>query len=421
MESMLMRITVRKDYLVFPVNTRATEKKLTFSQKRKDVFALNIKLDNVSPDFYAYVDISLFKGDSLEISVSPEMPLFFDEADGMPIGNLYHEAVRPQAHFTVKNGYMGAPEALIRTEEGYALVYPYNPADTGKGNACRGIATSRDLIHWTEAHAPMLPEREDMILRSAAQNEMKKLRRLYLLADGAEIFPLTCGGKRKWISMQRDGRYLVGNRSGGVFMPEQGENKLRYGASDCGGVTYADADRVLRIEWDSCPAASFCGQMSIPMELSLEKDEDGYRLAAMPIGELDALYKNTNLYEGLALGEKNIPLADAAHWLRLQGKKSEKGVLTATLFGRELRVDFSENRICADGAECPISVTGGALDLILIVDRHGVEIFADGGRIYMSRLSDGMFMDRNLLSLDLRCDEPYALDLLEIHALTSVW
>ena len=421
MESMLMRITVRKDYLVFPVNTHATEKELTFSQKGKTVFTLGIRLDNVSPDFYAYIDVSLFKGDSLETSVSPEMPLFFDEADGMPIGNLYHEAVRPQAHFTVKNGYMGAPEALIRTEDGYALVYPYNPADTGKGNACRGVARSRDLIHWTEAHAPMLPAREDMILRSAAQNEMKKLRGLYLLAEGTEIFPLTCGGKRKWISMQRDGRYLIGNRNGGVFTPEQDEKMLRYGASDCQGVTFADADRALRIEWDSCRTASFCGQMSIPMELSLERDEDGYRLAAMPVGELESIYKSTNRYRGLALGEKNIPLADAAHWLRMQGKILEKGLLTATLFGRELRIDFAENRICADGAECPISVTGGALDLILIVDRHGVEIFADGGRIYMSRLSDGMLMDRNLLSLDLRCDEPYALDLLEIHALTSVW
>jgi sucrose-6-phosphate hydrolase SacC (GH32 family) len=416
-----MRITVRKDYLVFPVNTHATEKELTFSQKGKTVFTLGIRLDNVSPDFYAYIDVSLFKGDSLEISVSPEMPLFFDEADGMTIYNLYHEAVRPQAHFTVKNGYMGAPEALIRTEDGYALVYPYNPADTGKGNACRGVARSRDLIHWTEAHAPMLPEREDMILRSAAQNEMKKLRRLYLLAEGTEIFPLTCGGKRKWISMRRDGRYLIGNRNGGVFTPEQDEKMLRYGAPACQGVTFADADRALRIEWDSCPTASFCGQMSIPMELSLERDEDGYRLAAMPVGELESIYKSTNRYRGLALGEKNIPLADAAHWLRMQGKILEKGVLTATLFGRELRIDFAENRICADGAECPLSVTGGALDLILIVDRHGVEIFADGGRVYMSCLSEEMFMDRNLLSLDLRCDEPYALDLLEIHAIESIW
>ena len=416
-----MRITVRKDYLIFPVYTRATEKKLTFSQKGKRVFALNIKLDNVSPDFYAYIDVSLWKGDSLEISVSPEMPLFFDEADGMPIGNLYHEAVRPQAHLTVKNGYMGAPEALLRTEEGYALIYAYNPVDTGKGNSCKGIATSRDLIHWTEAHAPMLPEHDDMVLRSAAHNEMKRLRRLYLRAEGTEIFSLTCGGKRKWISLQRDGRYLVGNRNGGVFTPEQGEKMLRYGATDCGGVTFADADGALRIEWDSCPTAGFCGQMSIPMELSLKKDEDGYSLAAMPVGELESIYKSTNLYHNMALGEKNIPLADAAHWLRLQGKKSEKGMLTATLFGRELRVDFSENRICADGAECPLSVTGGALDLIIIVDRQGVEIFADGGRIYMSHLSDGMFMDRNLLSLDLRCDEPYALDLLEIHAMESIW
>ena len=69
----------------------------------------------------------------------------------------------------------------------------------------------------------------------------------------------------------------------------------------------------------------------------------------------------------------------------------------------------------------PFSVTGGSVDLTVLVDRMGMEIYADGGRVYMSALTEDMFMDRNLLSLTLRCDEEYLADLIEIHSLESIW
>ena len=40
-----MRITVENNYLIFPVNTMATGKRLTFSRDNKTVYDLNIKID----------------------------------------------------------------------------------------------------------------------------------------------------------------------------------------------------------------------------------------------------------------------------------------------------------------------------------------------------------------------------------------
>lgn len=419
-----MKITVRNDYLIFPVYTRATEKTLTFSQKGNKIFALDIKLDNVSPDFYAYIDVSLFKGESLEVSVAPEMPILFWESDALAIDNLYRESVRPQGHFTVKNGWMGAPEALFRKDGKYVLLYPYHPADTSSGNAQTGCAVSSDLLHWSELASPILPENDAAVARKQSRAVLENVRRLHALAERKDVFSLADGeGERKWVSFREDGRYLVGDVQDGVFTACQAEKTLRYGASVRPGVSFADPEsgKVFHMAWDSCRTARFGGQMSVPMELSLEKDVEDYALTAMPSAALETLYKNTNRYEKLALGTKTVPLADTAHLIRLQGALPKDGTLTATLFGRKWRIDFSKNRICIGDSACPISVTGGALDLTVVADRLGLEIFADGGRIYTSCLGEDTFMDRNLLFMTLSCDVPYCADLLEIHSLESVW
>lgn len=84
-----MIIEIKNKFLIFPVNTLSTEKKLIFKKDGKTVYQLNIKLDNYNPNFYAYIDVSRFKGQNLELSVFPKMQLSFRNADEMNIDNLY--------------------------------------------------------------------------------------------------------------------------------------------------------------------------------------------------------------------------------------------------------------------------------------------------------------------------------------------
>ena len=424
-----MKFLIQSNYLIFPAYTHATEKKLVFSQKGKTVFDLNIRLDNASPDFFAYIDVSLFKNETLDISVTPEMPIVFKEADEMTIDNLYHESIRPQAHFTVKSGWMGVPNALIRSEGNYVLLYPHNPAETADGNAHWGYAVSKDLIHWTEEKAPFFPAEGSIALRGYEKVVFDTLKELRFLGEWehTDKFMLSDkSGACKIVRFLDNGSYLVGDTKNGVFVPTQQEKKLRYGTTACAGVMFDDlsTDRVIRMEWDGCKTSRFCGQMSIPTEISLVKDTDGFALVASPVKELQSLYKNTNRYEDLVIpagGAMDIPLADSANMISLKGEAATTGGMTLHVFGREIRLDFEENRIYAGGAECPLSVTGGAIDLTLLVDRMGMEIYADGGRVYLSALTEDMFMDRNLLSLSLCCDAEYLIDLIKIHALESIW
>ena len=405
-----MTITIMTDYLVFPVYTYATDKKLVFQYEGETVYQLNIKLDNASPDFYAYIDVSRFKGKDLELSVLPETEIAFSETDEMDIYNLYREPIRPQVHFTLKNGFIGNVESLIYSGEMYHIYYRYNPAGKEAENFHLGHATSKDLIHWQEEKIAAFPD-EITVLDS----------------ECSEIFSLTDSeGNQKWISMNEKGEYSVGHVENGQFQAEQSACRFRYENSTCSGKVFTDPknDRVIYMDWNCVdfPQNGFCGQMGIPTELSLKKHNDMYYLHALPIKELDTIYKNTNQYKDIKTAKASeIPLADAAQSIHLRGKFEENAVLNLNIFGRTIQIDFSENQISVGENQAPLFLTEKGLDLTLLVDRCSVEIFADGGKIYLYSLSKDTVMDRNLLRLILSCNTDYALDFVEIHALEPIW
>ena len=91
-----MKITIQHRYLVFPVNKLAARKKLTFFVDGVELYRLELYLDAINPDFWAYVDVSSLIGKELELSLSHDMPITFREADEMELPNLYAEPHRPR-------------------------------------------------------------------------------------------------------------------------------------------------------------------------------------------------------------------------------------------------------------------------------------------------------------------------------------
>ena len=170
-----MKIEIKSKYLIFPVNNFATSKTMCFYKDGKEVYKLNIRLDNVAPDYYAYIDLSRFYGSVLDISVSPDMEIKFTEADEINIEGLYNEVYRPQIHFTTKNGWINDPNGLIYFNGEYHMFYQHNPCENNWGNMHWGHAVSKDIIHWEERDIALFPDMTGAMFSGCAIVDEKNL------------------------------------------------------------------------------------------------------------------------------------------------------------------------------------------------------------------------------------------------------
>ncbi len=515
-----MEIKIQKRFLVFPVRSLAEERELQFSENGETVYRLKMKPDTKNPDFYAYIDVERFRGKTLELTCTPKTPLSFTEKDTMEIPDLYREPMRPQVHFTPKNGWLNDPNGLIYENGIYHLFYQYNPADVRWGNMHWGHAESCDLIRWKEKDTALFPDGRGMMYSGCAVSDEKnllgknkenmpatvlfytttqpfvqnisysddgfktirhfagnpvlppideksrdpkvifcedlgvyimalyiaddlfylftsddfvhweKLQEIRLSGDGEcpDIFPLTDSeGNRKWIFMGAKDTYLVGNFDAGVFTAEQPAAPLHYGTSAYAGQTFSGMPdgRTVRMVWNrwALPADSFCGQMGIPMELSLSRHGGRFFLAANPVRELEALYKSTVSFEGITVDADcffSTPLEDAPYVVRLRGAYGE-GTVVLSVFGREIRLDFEKNELTFGDCTAPISVAKTGLDFTAVIDRCSMELFLDGGKAYLSCVKEYAVPDRNLCTFSLRSDQRNRFDMLSLHALSSIW
>lgn len=516
-----MKIRINKNYMIFPVNTNSTVKKLCFKSDEKSIYKLDIKLDNLNPDFYAHIDVSRFKGQELELSVSPEMKIEFRESDEMSIENLYSEPMRPQIHFTPKTGWINDPNGLIYIDGVYHMFYQYNPAEPAWGNMHWGYAVSTDLIHWKEKNVALFPDERGTMYSGCAvldeknllgKNEGDKKTSLlfytttdpfcqymsystdnfktierygngpvvphinsrnrdpkvifcdelncyimilylyedtycilksYNLVDWSEIqylqlkgdnecpdiFPLCDNkGTRKWIIIGAHDKYLVGTFINGMFKAEQTEMSLHYGTSGYAGQSFSNmpGGRIVRVVWDKwyLPAANFCGQMGIPMELTLSEFDNKYYLEANPVEELKCIYKDTTNYENINLSpddEFRVALEQASYVFEIKSRNFSNGVLKIGIFGQFIDLDLTNNQIQLGDCIAPVSVTHSGLDIKVIVDRCSIELFADCGKITMSCLDNNTFNDYNVPYFTLKSNCAVSFENININLLDSIW
>ena len=84
---------------------------------------------------------------------------------------LYHEAYRPQFHFTPAQNWMNDPNGLIYYKGQYNLFYQYNPAGTTWGNMSWGHAVSTDLVHWKQLPVAIPQDTSEMVFSGSVVND----------------------------------------------------------------------------------------------------------------------------------------------------------------------------------------------------------------------------------------------------------
>jgi len=275
-----------------------------------------------------------------------------------------------------------------------------------------------------------LEDDEYCLLRSENLRDWQELQRIRLPGDNEcpDLFPLTTdSGERRWVLMGAHDKYRIGDFRTGKFRSEEPVRSLHFGASAYAGQTYSNLPngRVVRMVWDQWHIHTdrFAGQLGIPMELTITTVDEEEYLTALPVRELQTLYRDNNRLNEWSLRPEaafSTVLSDSAYHIRLQGLSDSAACLTLTVFGCSMVLDAAHNRLTLGTASAPLSISGG-FDVEIVIDRCSMEVFADAGRLYLGSVTPDTVMDRSLPSMTLETDRECTVSVLEWHSLESIW
>lgn len=203
-------------------------------------------------------------------------------------------------------------------------------------------------------------------------------------------------------------QYFVGNFDGKRFIADDhigSQRWMDYGKDHYATVTYNNApnNRRIAITWlnnweyaTAIPATTFRSCMAIPTELSIQKDNDDYRLIVKPISEIDKLKKRVDSIDDAKNCAYEIdivvePNDQKRSIITLQNRKNEKVTFEYDFANRTFSMDRTQSGI-TDFAPSFKAITKASINkceqqrIRIIVDRQSIEIFDSNGQFCMTNL-----------------------------------
>jgi len=155
---------VSKTYLNLPIKNGAPRRVLTLLVDGKPQVRNDIELAPSTPDWWAPMDVSAWKGKKITLMVDklPEDSTALssvDQTDTLRDADKdYREALRGQFHFSPRRGWNNDPNGLVFYNGEYHLFFQHNPYGWDWGNMHWGHAISKDLVYWKELGDKLLPD-----------------------------------------------------------------------------------------------------------------------------------------------------------------------------------------------------------------------------------------------------------------------
>ncbi|HUU20857.1 MAG TPA: glycoside hydrolase family 32 protein [Sedimentisphaerales bacterium] len=233
----------------------------------------------------------------------------------------------------------------------------------------------------------------------------------------------------KWILYGGSGEYLIGSFDGRQFKSQAGPVPFHYGNCFYASQTFNNIskndDRRIQMAWGrvAMPEMPFNQMMLFPVTLSLRTTEEGLRMFARPIREIEKLHKRKhqwknkilkpgdNLLSGLS-GELFHILVE----LQVNDDVQETGFVI-----RDIPVvyNFQKQELSCQKKTAPLTPADSKIRLELLVDRTSIEIFGNDGRVYMPM---GVILAHNSKSLEIFTKGGNTeVKSLEVYELRSVW
>ncbi len=184
----------------------------------------------------------------------------------------------------------------------------------------------------------------------------------------------------RWVLLAADGRYVLGSFDGREFKPDGPKQTLWHG-NFYAAQTFSNApdNRRIQIGWargTDFPGMPFNQQMNVPVELRLRSTEDGLRMTALPVREIERLReRKQTLDSALKCG-----IAEAAD-LEVSFRPGTAERVVFDVRGLRVVYDVRKKELSAKKTVAPLAPIGGHVRLRMVVDRGSVEIFGNDGRV----------------------------------------
>jgi len=272
----------------------------------------------------------------------------------------------------------------------------------------RGFAfyRSTDLLHWSF------------------------LSRIEGFYECPDLFPLpvtNSPGESRWVLIDGDGSYTIGNFDGTQFIPESRKLRAEYGSAFYATQTWkrpGTGANPIQMAWLKYPpqtTLTWDGQMSFPVELSLRRQPDGIRLIRQPIGAVRELRSSQQSWKDLEVisQAQTIPGMQVA-LLDLSITMESKGATEFGLnvLGQEVCYSMRDHTIHVGSMSAPLRLENGQLRIRLIVDRSSVEVFTDPGEVSISTII--LNPTNKPITLSARGGRAFVVEL-EANTLESIW
>lgn len=270
------------------------------------------------------------------------------------------------------------------------------------------LFSSQDLKHWTA---------------------MSETSGLYECPDFFEL-PVDGDPKNtKWVLTAASSDYLVGTFDGTTFLPETPKLRGHRGEGFYAAQTFSDLPvtdgRRICFGWlrASSPGMAFNQAMSLPLEWKLISTPDGPRLTWTPVEELKTLREKSLRIAPLTLspGAAN-PLADFradAVEIRIKFTPGDAKEFRLAVRGASVVYDPARQEIVVNGKPTKVPLRNGSQQLAIYLDRTTIEVFADGGLVYIPQPFIAKAAETTL-EVSAKGGE-VKIEELEVHQLKSAW
>ncbi len=236
-----------------------------------------------------------------------------------------------------------------------------------------GFFSSTDLKHWTQTSTFTFPG----------------------VIEVPELFQLPLDGNPNnlsWVFWAGAGNYYTGQFDGNTFTALNGPNVIRQGNSMAAAQTFnnipaADGRRILisqgTVNFTGVPFNSI---MNFPVVLTLQSAPSGPWLDANPVAEIAQLRLTTNTWPAQSLVNGANALAGMsgeAFDLDAQFQPGATNQVVFNLAGTPVVYNAASRTVACAGLTNALSPSNGVVHLRFLVDRGSVEIFGNGGFLYM--------------------------------------